>query len=723
MAFFYQLCLKNVPKVLTYSSQEEIPLGSLVRVPLGKKTTNAVIISQCPQPEYDCVEITEVLIPAAVSQTQLLLCDWIKQYYFCSLKKTLQLFLPRVIWEAKMQPEYEQFVSLRTSKTEALEKCSRAKKQQEAIQILSEHKKISLQLLKKKVSTNIIKELHKKDLLQIEEGSLLNPDENHRSKPHHDQPLTQEQSHVLENIQKNKGAKPVLLHGVTGSGKTEIYLQLIQEQIEKGNQCLLLVPEIALTTELIQYFSEHFPDKISILHSRLSDRQRLQSWHRIHQQETQLILGSRSALFTPWQKLGLIIIDEEHEWTYKQDASPRYHARKVAEKIQSISKNKPQDVIELLLGSATPSIESFYKAQAESGAYLFLEMTQRATPMPLPKVHLVDLRDEFKKKNYNMFSELLQEGIQSRLEKKQQVVLFLNKRGASSSITCRDCGYTPQCEHCDIALTFHNKLREFQGGGLVCHYCGSFQDQPQKCPQCDSSAIRYLGTGTQKAEQQLQELFPAAKILRADKDTTGGKEDFEKIYHMMREEKADILLGTQMIAKGLDLPKVTLTGVLLADIGLHTPDFRASERVFQLLTQVAGRSGRHQKGEVIIQTYQPFHPALQAAKNHDYLQFYQQEISTRKMLDYPPYSNMMKLIYAHPHAKTAADESLRVYGILQDKLQNNPTPSEHIELAPHYIARLHGKYIWNIYIRGKNPQKYLEGLQLQEGWKIDVDPL
>lgn len=690
------------------------------------------------------------------------------EYYLASFQRCLQLFLPQIIWNQKIQPRKENFLELNISLDEARNRCKKSKKQLELLEKMNEKTLHSESDLRKAHSTATISTLLKKNILKKTDGELLNPDLNHISKPYHDQPLTKEQENVLEQIltterqQKSlrsvRPSRSFLLHGITGSGKTEVYLQLIKKNVQAGLQTVLLVPEIALTTELIQYFSAHFPDQISIIHSRLSDRDRVQTWHRIHQGQTKLIIGSRSALFTPWKNLGAIIIDEEHEWTYKQEQSPRYHAKTVSEQIVKLhtetapstpnplqGEHPPTVSIPfLLLGSATPSIESYFQSQAQElqpTNYQLLSLPHRATAHPLPPVTVIDLRQEYQKKNFSMFSEALQTGIRDRLGKNEQVILFLNKRGSSSSITCRDCGYTPRCENCDIALTYHHRLRDFEQGGLLCHYCGSFEQNLSACPQCGSKAIRYFGTGTQKAEEQLQQLFPSARILRADKDTTGGKHDFEAITEQMRNGQADILLGTQIISKGLDLPNVTLTGIILADIGLHLPDFRASERVFQQITQVAGRSGRHKPGEVIIQTYQPEHPAIKAAKNHDYIGFYKEEISIREQLFYPPFSNVVKLIYGHEDAKKAEEEAKRLflsfrpesapadeaekslYGFqVRDSSASVGMEKGAISLSPHFIPKLHGKYLWNITLRGKNPESILKNIDLPAGWKVDVDP-
>ncbi|MDP3975611.1 MAG: primosomal protein N' [bacterium] len=681
---FYELLLKKIPTTLTYQSETGLRAGDLVRVQLKKKPSNALVLRETSKPSYACSDVQEVLMEQALSPLQIELCRWMSSHYFASLSKCIQQFLPTVVWDQKRKPK------------------------------------------------------------RGKDGQLTNSDQ-HPIKPHHQQPLTVEQEQVLEvlfdqprkqkSLRSHPSSPSFLLHGITGSGKTEVYLQVIKKVIQNNQQALLLVPEIALTTELIQHFSEHFAGQISIIHSKLSDGERLQAWNLIREQKTKLILGSRSALFTPWKNLGVIIIDEEHEWTYKQESSPRYQAKTVAEKIRELGVGSSELGVRssefgvgsleldtsdtmLLLGSATPSIESYYEAsKLRTPHSQLLMMSERTNRSKLPPVAVVDLRDEYLKGNKTMFSDQLQQAIQDRLDRKEQVILFLNKRGSASSLCCRDCGYSPRCQNCDIALTFHARLKDFTDGGLICHYCGVFQKNITTCTKCTSSAIREIGAGTQKAELQLQQLFPTARILRADKDTTGGKKDFEDIYHQMRRGEADILLGTQMIAKGLDLSNVTLTGVIIADIGLHIPDFRASERVFQLLTQVGGRSGRHKPGEVIIQTYQPDHPAIQFAKKHDYAGFYQQEITIREQFFYPPYSNLVKLIYAHEDAKKAATQARQFY----EELQLCPS-DQHIDLAPHYIPKLHGKYIWNIYLRGSKPLELLKQVQLPVGWKVDVDP-
>jgi len=753
--YYYQTLVKNVPQLLTYQSQNKIKPGSLVQIPLGPRSSHGLIITTTPQPDFECLEIIKTLIPEAVSPLQIKLSKWMSNYYYASLQKCLQLFLPSPIWNNKIKLKKEQIYRLKTTLEESLDKCKTAPKQHNLIKLFVHDDELHKSVIKKLFSTSIINSLLKKEIIEEIAGEILNPHQNLQQKPPLIHKLNSEQKNALDQIlnkwdrkprsikntkrtsipiQENRDDSPntFLLHGITGSGKTEIYLQLIKYCIQKDQQCLLLVPEIALTTELIGYFTDHLPDQISIIHSKLSEGERVQNWHRIHQEKTKLILGSRSALFTPWKKLGLIIIDEEHEWTYKQEQSPRYHIKTVTEKLVSskwFSENKQEKPL-LISGSATPSIESFHQSIQSNSEnrlptthYQLLTLSHRATKHPLPPVKIVDLRDEYKKKNFSMFSEQLQEALQKRLDRQEQSILFLNKRGSASSITCRDCGFSPKCPNCDITLTFHQQLQKFKNGGLICHYCGYFSENLRNCPHCQSVAIKHIGSGTQKAELQLRELFPTAKILRADKDTTSGRYDFEQIYQQMKTNKADMLLGTQMISKGLDLPNVTLTGIIIADIGLHLPDFRASERIFQLLMQVAGRSGRHKAGEVIIQTYQPDHPAIQAAKNHDFQSFYQQEIDSREQNFYSPFSKSIKLIYADENSQKAYQEAQKLYVELSNSLDPKNHKNPTIDIAPHYIPRLHGKFIWNILIRASKPREILEKINLGAGWKVDVDPL
>lgn len=474
-----------------------------------------------------------------------------------------------------------------------------------------------------------------------------------RTKPF---PLTEEQNEVIAPILSsitNEAHQPFLLYGVTGSGKTEVYLQSIQAVLEKGKEAIVLVPEIALTPQMVDRFKGRFGSQVAVLHSALSVGEKYDEWRKILRKEVKVVVGARSAIFAPFENLGIIIIDEEHESSYKQEDNPRYHARDVA-MWRGQYHNCP-----VVLGSATPMLESF--ARAKKGVYELLTMQKRMNAKDLPTVEIVDMREELREGNRSMFSKLLHEKIADRLEKKEQMVLFLNRRGHSTFVMCRDCGYVVQCPHCDISLTYHKMNHR-----LKCHYCSYEENMPNDCPACHSSYIRFFGTGTQKVEEEIIKLFPQARVIRMDVDTTSRKGMHEKLLKAFGEEKADILLGTQMIAKGLDFPKVTLVGVLTADTMLHLPDFRASEKTYQLLTQVSGRAGRHElPGEVVIQTYTPEHYSIELAKNQQYDIFFEQEMQMRKMRQYPPYYYVALVTVSHPVLLKAVQVTEKIAGYLR----------------------------------------------------------
>jgi primosomal protein N' (replication factor Y) (superfamily II helicase) len=744
--FYFQVLTPRLPQTFTYHSYKLVSVGSLVKINFNNRETTAIIISKSEKPKYDTKEILAILIDQAITEQQIDLCNWMADYYHCGVNKCIQLFLPKIIMKG-IQPKHQETLKLNIELTTALDQTKRAKKQQELIALINDRGSVDREEIKTQFSSKIIKQLLEKGLITVKKGKLTNPI-NHSafSVELSAKELTQDQQNALDTITKSENII-TLLHGITGSGKTEIYLRLIREKIKKGEQCLLLVPEIALTTQLINYFASEFGDTLAVLHSKVSDGERLQQWHRIHQQEAKLIMGSRSALFTPWKNLSLIIMDEEHEWTYKQENIPRYHTRTVAKKLIEIQseelkiKNKEKNIQhsafsiqhhQLILGSATPSIETYYTA-TNNPTWNYIELKTRANKSVLSPVTLVDLRHEYEKKNYSMISDELKDALQCTLERGEQAILFLNKRGMASSITCRECGYSPVCSQCDVTLTYHEKGQKSPNYNLrfsnylLCHYCSTVSGMISQCPKCQSVAIKQLGTGTQKAVQQIQELFPTAGIIRADQDTTRGKKDFEKLYNKMVNGEADIMVGTQMVSKGLDLPNITLVGVLLADIGLHFPSFRSSEKVFQLLTQVAGRAGRHKPGRVIIQTYNPDHISLQSAKSHDYKKFYNHEIKLREQFNCPPFSETIQLTFAHPDKKIAYEECINLYETINQREHRNlKTPITNYQLpitsyAPHIFPRLHNKYIWHIFLRGKKLKAILNQLDLKE-WKIDIDP-
>lgn len=501
--------------------------------------------------------------------------------------------------------------------------------------------------------------------------------------------LNAEQKNAVEQIitagQQQKD-QVFLLEGITGSGKTEVYLQAIADVLSENKTAIMLVPEIALTPQMVERFKGRFGESVAVLHSGLSQGEKYDEWRKIEREEAQVVVGARSAIFAPLKNIGLIIIDEEHESSYKQDETPRYHARDLA-----IWRSKYHHC-PIVLGSATPSLES--RARAQKGVYQLLQLNHRAkAAAQLPAIEIVDMREEFQNHRTSTFSANLQEKIQNRLDKKEQTVLLLNRRGYSSFVMCRDCGFVLPCPNCDISLTLHMDTRSMR-----CHYCGHEEPIPNRCPNCGGNKIRYYGTGTQKVEEELRELYPQARILRMDVDTTRRKGAHEHILQKFGAKEADILLGTQMIAKGLDFPEVTLVGVLNADTSLNLPDFRSSEHTFQLLTQVSGRAGRAEKaGEVVIQTFNPQHYAIELAKKQNYEQFYQQEMHVRHRGGYPPYYFTVKITASHPEEQVAAKKIFQIANQLKEVLSPQslllgPTPSMILRVKNRYYYQLIIKY-------------------------------
>lgn len=494
------------------------------------------------------------------------------------------------------------------------------------------------------ISAGTIKALEEKGCVEINEVEVYrDPYRGRNFKPSLPLPLTVEQEAVYARIARTvdeQSHEVFLLHGVTGSGKTEIYLQCIQRCVNQGRQAVVLVPEIALTPQMVERFKGRFGSGVAVMHSRLSVGERYDEWRKIREGKAMVAVGARSAVFAPFANLGLIIVDEEHESSYKQEENPKYHARDVA------VRRAEQGGAAVILGSATPSLESYHAARAQSDIHfspVLLEMPSRALGNELPKVHVVDMRDELKEGNRSMFSRRLHAALLERLERKEQTVLLLNRRGFSTFVMCRSCGYVAGCPECDISLTYHSR-----SDNLRCHYCGHAEPAPKVCPECSSEHIRFFGTGTQRVEEELGKLFPGMRVIRMDVDTTTEKGSHEKLLNLFRDKKADVLLGTQMVAKGLDFPDVTLVGVITADSALNLPDFRAAEKTFQLLTQVAGRAGRHQlPGEVVVQSYTPEHYSIIHASTHDYSSFVREELQHRKGLHYPPYCRLILVTLSH----------------------------------------------------------------------------
>ncbi|MDW8801087.1 primosomal protein N' [Clostridium sp. A1-XYC3] len=509
--------------------------------------------------------------------------------------------------------------------------------------------------------------------------------------------LNKEQQAAVTRVLSSK-KRTFLLHGVTGSGKTEIYMHLVSEMINQDKEAIILVPEIALTPQMVERFKGRFGKDISVFHSKLSDGERYDEWLRIKMGKVKVAIGARSAVFLPFNNLGLIVIDEEHEGSYKSDSNPKYHAREIGELKCSISGCK------LVLGSATPSMETYYRSRKDE--IELITLTNRADNAELPEVEIVDMREELLNNNKSIFSKKLQEAIEDRLKKKEQIILFLNRRGFSTFVSCRKCGYVFKCNNCDISLTYHS-----EGKKLMCHYCGEKQAVPNKCTKCGSKYVKYFGVGTEKIEQEIKNYFPSARTLRMDFDTTRGKNSYEQIYNTFRDEKADILIGTQMVAKGLDFKNVTLVGVIAADLSLNLPDFRSAERTFQLITQVSGRAGRgEKKGVVVVQTYNPENFSIRYAASNDYESFYTEEIELRENMEYPPFSDIL-LINMSSKNENLLIKSIQNVGIfLKNRLEENDKINM-LGPCPCEISKIKELYRWQIIFKGKIDKEFGENIR------------
>lgn len=498
--------------------------------------------------------------------------------------------------------------------------------------------------------------------------------------------LNDEQKMAISTIMTSKD-RGYLLKGVTGSGKTEVYMNLVSEVLSAGKSAIMLVPEIALTPQMIERFKGRFGRNVALFHSKLSPGERYDEWFRIKRGEASLVVGARSAIFLPLKNLGLIIIDEEHENTYKSDHNPKYNTKEVAKFLCEIKNCK------YVLGSATPSIESYYEAQ--NGRLKLVEMKNRVSNKPLPDTEIIDMRDEIKSGNLSILSRKLRKAVEENLEKGEQTILFLNRRGFSTFVSCRSCGYVFKCPECDVSMTYH------KNGYLVCHLCGRAMKQTKVCPKCGSKYVKFFGAGTERVQEEVHKLFPKARILRMDVDTTRTKDSHEKIYNAFKDGEGDILIGTQMISKGLDFENVTLVGILAADISLNIPDYRADERTYQIITQVAGRAGRgDKKGDVIVQTYTPESMSLNYAVNNKYEELYQEEIKIRKAMNYPPFSKILLI-----NGLSVNEEKLRTFmtkaGNLLKEVLKDKEDIQILGPTPCIITKIKEKYRWQIIIKGE----------------------
>ncbi|HEV2436894.1 MAG TPA: primosomal protein N' [Verrucomicrobiae bacterium] len=638
---------------------EQIEAGSRVQVPFGARKVFGTVTALVEESAFAKLKPILKVIGAQslVTPKVLKLARWIADYYCCAPEIALKSVLPEAVRKKEGGWKKQLFVRALTVGGEFPKL---PKRQQEVWNLIEERRELPLTELVELAETTAttVRKLEDRGLVEVTaEISERDPYAHEHILPTQPLSLNPAQSVALEKIKSRisevRSQKPetgsltsdlrpptsvFLLHGVTGSGKTEVYLQALAHALEQGRGAIVLVPEISLTPQTVERFKARFSSGklqtlVAVLHSHLSAGERHDEWHKIRQGRARIVIGARSAIFAPVEPLGLIIVDEEHEHTYKQEEAPRYHARDVA-----IMRGRMENAV-VVLGSATPSLESYYNCKR--GKYTLLELPERVDNQKMPHVRVVDMRQAAREKGPPIFSPQLKEAITQRLERGEQTILFLNRRGYSTALQCPKCGFVANCPNCSLALTYHRIEQR-----LSCHICGHNEKVPSVCPngKCKNPAIRFAGTGTQKVEETLAKLFPDARVRRMDADTMKRKDDYRKTLGDFRAGKTDILVGTQMIAKGLHFPNVTLVGIIYADLALHQPDFRAGERTFQLLTQVAGRAGRGDvEGEVFVQAFAPFHPAIQYARRHDFTGFYEQEVEFREQLKYPPVSRVALL--------------------------------------------------------------------------------
>ena len=728
-----------VPEELEPSVHE----GTRVKVPFGPREVMGVVTAVLDEsPHGNLREIIKTVGgQALVTPPILRLVRWIADYYCCAPEIAMKAVLPDAV--RKEEEGWRERLYVRALPQHG-EPPKLTKRQEDLWTIVEEWRELPLQELVRLAGTTsaTIRKLEDKGLVSIApQISERDPYAKEHILPTQPLELNEQQATALESIvesmerlakRDDDEAKPVgdnvfLLHGVTGSGKTEVYLQAIANALGQGKGAIVLVPEISLTPQTVERFKARFsqgPQQtlVAVLHSHLSAGERHDEWHKIRQGRARIVIGARSAVFAPVEPLGLVIVDEEHEHSYKQEEAPRYNARDLA-----VVRGQ-QEGAAVVLGSATPCMESYHNVQRKK--YGLLSLTERVDNIQMPIVRVIDMRSAARKeKGVGIFSPQLREAILQRLEKNEQVMLFLNRRGWSSSLQCPECGFVAECPNCSVSLTYHRAAQQ-----LMCHICGHVEPAPKKCPQteCGNAAIRFSGLGTEKVEAALEKGFPSARVKRMDSDTLKRKEDYRRILGDFRTGKIDILVGTQMIAKGLHFPNVTLVGIIHADLSLHIPDFRAGERTFQLLTQVAGRAGRGEvEGEVYVQSFTPFHPAIQYARRHDYVGFYEQEIEFRQQLNYPPVGRVALLTLrgrSEDRVKFVADHLRREMDTVAKELGEVVVAGP----APAPLLRAENFYRYQIMLRtSRMPQLSRKLSALRETFQIpedlrlviDIDPM
>ncbi len=691
---------KNVDRIFNYivpeSFEADLRIGMRVIVPFGKGNKNyegyVIGFSKSSEIPFNKLKyIVSIMDKYPIfSENTIMLAKFMREKYYTTLAECLRCIMPSVV-----KDKVSRYVYLNREKKDfnvLFDKCvSRGNLQSRVLNFLLEFDGTSVNEIKMFLDINSapITALEKKGLIQIFDREVkrevLDFSHVNFTKPF---VPTDEQKMAIDFIKSKlyeKEKKPVLIYGVTGSGKTEIYLQIIDEVLKNGKQAIVLVPEISLTPQTVNRFISRFGKRVSFTHSRLSVGERFDQWKKAREGEISIMIGPRSAVFTPFSKLGVIIIDEEHEHTYKSETTPKYDAREIAREIGNITGSLT------VLGSATPDISTYYKAKM--GEFDLITIKNRVN-RSFPDVNVIDMRKELEKGNKSVFSDELLNAVEYKLLNNRQTILFLNRRGYSTFVSCRKCGYVMECKDCNVNFTYH-----LSNDRLVCHYCGKNISNPKNCPQCGSKYIKYFGAGTQKIEEETKKLFPEARILRMDMDTTSGKHGHENILKKFAAGEADILIGTQMIAKGLDFPNVSLVGVIAADMSLNSGDFKCAENTFQMLTQVSGRAGRSAiKGRVFIQTYNPEHYSIKFAKNNDYISFYDYEIAVRKQMMYPPFTNIFFIMFTGEDEKKIIKALYKFLDIMLKFNKNNQF--EHIGPAPAVISKIKSQYRWKIIVKG-----------------------
>ena len=671
--------------------EEKVQVGQIVKVPfgMGNKTSEGFVLAIKQENEVDISfrvkKISSIITDEPVIDgDDIKLIDFLREKYLCKYIDAFRLLIPVGIMKGAKSKSKKVIVF----KSDDLSCIQKPEGYAEIINFLKENsgKYTKSELINaNSISQYKLNKLIEKGLLVVEEETVFRYN-NRTYNIDYEKELTLEQKQVLDEY-NNSSNNLFLLKGVTGSGKTEVYMRMVEEALEKNQSAIVLVPEISLTPQMIERFKGRFGRDVALFHSKLSDGERFDEWFRVKEGKAKLVVGARSAIFLPVKDLGLIIIDEEHENTYKSDQNPKYQTKEVAEFLSE------QKGCKVVLGSATPTIETYYRSLV--GELDLLELNSRVDNKDMPPMKIVDMRNELRSGNMSLFSRELFADIQDKLSKGEQIILFLNRRGFSTFVSCRSCGYVFKCEECDISMTYH------RNGLLVCHYCGKSKRTPQKCPKCDSKYVKFFGAGTQRVEEEVKKYFKDVKVLRMDVDTTRSKDAYENIYNTFKEGKADILIGTQMISKGLDFKNVTLVGVLAADMSINLPDYRAAERTFQIITQVAGRAGRGEKqGKVIIQTYNPDHYSLEYAINYDYEGFYEKEFTVRALMKYPPFGKILLI-----NGISKKEDLLKNF---MHKISNviKPVVEKEIDVdilgpIPCLIAKVKENYRWQIVIKGE----------------------